>query len=74
MKTTHKTIDGNEACALNSYLFTELASIYPITPSSTMAECVDRWSSEGKKIYSEILSKLSRCNQKQVQRECFMDL
>lgn len=49
MKTTHKTIDGNEACALNSYLFTELASIYPITPSSTMAECVDRWSSEGKK-------------------------
>ncbi|MBQ7140996.1 MAG: pyruvate:ferredoxin (flavodoxin) oxidoreductase [Bacilli bacterium] len=49
MKKIYKTIDGNEACALNSYLFTELASIYPITPSSTMAECVDRWSSEGKK-------------------------
>ncbi len=49
MKKIYKTIDGNEACALNSYLFTELASIYPITPSSPMAECVDRWSSEGKK-------------------------
>lgn len=49
MNKTYKTIDGNEACALNSYLFTELASIYPITPSSTMAECIDRWSSEGKK-------------------------
>jgi len=44
----YKTIDGNEACALNSYLFTEVASIYPITPSSPMAEHVDIWSSEGK--------------------------
>ncbi len=49
MKKIYKTIDGNEACALNSYLFTEVAPIYPITPSSTMAECIDRWSSEGKK-------------------------
>jgi len=45
----YKTIDGNEACALNSYLFTEVASIYPITPSSPMAEHIDDWSSEGKK-------------------------
>jgi len=45
----YKTIDGNEACALNSYLFTEVASIYPITPSSPMAEHVDDWSSECKK-------------------------
>lgn len=44
----YKTIDGNEACALNSYLFTEVASIYPITPSSPMAEHIDNWSNEGK--------------------------
>ena len=43
-----KTIDGNEACAAISYLFTEIASIYPITPSSTMAEHIDDWSNEGK--------------------------
>ena len=44
----YKTIDGNEACARASYLFTEIASIYPITPSSTMAEHIDDWSNEGK--------------------------
>lgn len=43
------TIDGNTAAAYISYAFTELAAIYPITPSSTMAELVDLWSSEGKK-------------------------
>lgn len=42
-----KTIDGNEACALSSYMFTELAGIYPITPSSPMAEHIDEWSSKG---------------------------
>ncbi len=40
-----KTIDGNEACARTSYLFTEIAGIYPITPSSPMAEHMDEWSS-----------------------------
>ena len=39
-----KTIDGNEACALTSYMFTEVAGIYPITPSSPMAELTDEWS------------------------------
>ena len=39
------TCDGNEACARASYLFTELAGIYPITPSSTMPELIDKWSS-----------------------------
>ncbi len=43
-----KTIDGNEACARTSYMFTELAGIYPITPSSPMAEHIDEWSSNGK--------------------------
>ena len=40
-----KTMDGNEACATTAYMFTELAGIYPITPSSPMAEHMDEWSS-----------------------------
>ncbi|MEW9122922.1 MAG: pyruvate:ferredoxin (flavodoxin) oxidoreductase [Thermotaleaceae bacterium] len=44
-----KTMDGNEAAAYISYAFTEVAAIYPITPSSPMAEGVDEWSAHGKK-------------------------
>ena len=44
-----KTMDGNEAAAYISYAFTEVAAIYPITPSSPMAELVDLWSSQGQK-------------------------
>lgn len=44
-----KTMDGNTAAAYISYAFTELAAIYPITPSSTMAELVDQWAASGKK-------------------------
>ena len=44
-----KTMDGNEAAAHASYAFTEVTAIYPITPSSTMAEFVDAWSAHGKK-------------------------
>ena len=44
-----KVLDGNEACALASYNFTEVSSIYPITPSSRMASLVDKWSSMGKR-------------------------
>ncbi|MBP2100188.1 pyruvate:ferredoxin (flavodoxin) oxidoreductase [Enterococcus rivorum] len=44
-----KTMDGNTAAAHISYAFTELAAVYPITPSSTMAELVDQWSADGKK-------------------------
>lgn len=43
------TCDGNQAAAHISYLFTEVAAIYPITPSSTMAEYVDEWSAAGRK-------------------------
>lgn len=43
-----KTMDGNTAAAYISYAFTEIAAIYPITPSSTMAELVDQWSAAGK--------------------------
>ena len=44
-----KTMDGNTAAAYVSYAFTEVATIYPITPSSPMAEHVDEWVSKGKK-------------------------
>lgn len=43
-----KTMDGNAAAAYISYAFTEVAAIYPITPSSQMAELVDEWSAQGK--------------------------
>ena len=43
------TMDGNTAAAYASYAFTEVATIYPITPSSTMAELVDDWSAHGRK-------------------------
>lgn len=42
------TIDGNTAAALSAYAFTEIAGIYPITPSSPMADSVDKWAKEGK--------------------------
>ena len=44
-----KTMDGNTAAAYVSYAFTDVAAIYPITPSSTMAELVDEWAANGKK-------------------------
>jgi pyruvate-ferredoxin/flavodoxin oxidoreductase len=44
-----KTMDGNTAASYISYAFTDVAAIYPITPSSTMAEVVDEWASYGKK-------------------------
>ena len=43
------TCDGNEAAAHVSYMFSEVAAIYPITPSSPMAEHVDTWSAKGRK-------------------------
>ncbi len=43
------TCDGNQAAAHVSYMFTEVAAIYPITPSSTMAEYVDEWAAAGRK-------------------------
>ena len=46
-----KTMDGNEAAAHASYAFTEVAAIFPITPSSTMAEFVDDMGCSWKKKY-----------------------
>lgn len=49
MQKVTKTMDGNQAAAYASYNFTEVAAIYPITPSTPMAEGVDEWSAHGKK-------------------------
>lgn len=44
-----KTMDGNNAAAWASYPFTEVAAIYPITPSSVMAEVTDQWAARVRK-------------------------
>ncbi|MBP7369307.1 MAG: pyruvate:ferredoxin (flavodoxin) oxidoreductase, partial [Paludibacteraceae bacterium] len=50
------TCDGNQAAAHIAYMFSEVAAIYPITPSSTMAEYVDEWAANGRKnIFNEKL-------------------
>ncbi|MDW7675630.1 MAG: pyruvate:ferredoxin (flavodoxin) oxidoreductase, partial [Bacillota bacterium] len=49
MAKVMKTMDGNTAASYVSYAMTDVAAIYPITPSSTMAELVDEWSAFGKK-------------------------
>lgn len=49
MQKVTKTMDGNQAAAYASYYFTEVAAIFPITPSTPMAEGVDEWSAHGKK-------------------------
>ncbi len=49
MARIKKTMDGNNAAAYVSYAFTEVAGIYPITPSSPMADYVDQWSAKGVK-------------------------
>ena len=49
IKKTMKSVDGNSAAAMESYYFTEVAAIYPITPSSPMAELVDAKSAKGDK-------------------------
>jgi pyruvate-ferredoxin/flavodoxin oxidoreductase len=49
MSKTMKTMDGNYAAAYVSYAFTDCACIFPITPSSPMAEYVDEWSAQGMK-------------------------
>ena len=44
-----KTMDGNHAAAHASYAYTDVAAIYPITPSSVMAEATDEWATQGRK-------------------------
>ncbi len=50
------TCDGNYAASYIAYMFSEVAAIYPITPSSTMAEYIDEWSANGKKnVFGEVV-------------------
>ncbi|MBN2072891.1 MAG: pyruvate:ferredoxin (flavodoxin) oxidoreductase [Actinobacteria bacterium] len=52
-----KSMDGNMAAAYVAYAFTEVAAIYPITPSSTMGEYVDEWAAHGKKnMFGQVVS------------------
>ena len=62
------TCDGNQAAAHISYMFSEVAAIYPITPSSTMAEYVDEWAAAGRnvKTSSVKLFWFKKCNLKVV--------
>ena len=48
-KKVFQSMDGNQAAAHCAYAFTEVAGIYPITPSSPMAEYAEEWASKGKK-------------------------
>ncbi len=49
MAKTKKTMDGNTAAAHIAYALSEVCAIYPITPSTTMAELIDEWSSQDRK-------------------------
>ena len=49
MKTDFTSIDGNTAATHVAYAYSEVAAIYPITPSSTMGEMADEWSAQGRK-------------------------
>ena len=61
IKKTMLSVDGNTAAALGSYNYIEVAGIYPITPSSPMAENIDVYASQGRKNF-----KLVKCNPKPV--------
>ena len=49
MRTKKKTMDGNQAAAYVSYAYSDVAAIYPITPSSPMAEVTDKWATQNQK-------------------------
>ena len=49
MPRAKQTMDGNTAAAHVAYAYTDVAAIYPITPSSPMADSVDQWSAAGQK-------------------------
>ena len=66
MARKFKSMDGNNAAAYVSYAFTEVAGIYPITPSSPMADLVDQRSAAGQKNIFGTLSRSSRCSPRRV--------
>ena len=73
MKRSMKTMDGNHAAAHASYAFTDVAAIYPITPSSVMAEATDEWATAGRKnIFGQF--RLQKCSLRLVQPVLYTDL
>ena len=71
MERKKKTMDGNSAAAHVSYAFTEVAGIYPITPSSPMAEETDAMAARGVKNLSVKPLRLQSLNPKAVQQVLF---
>ena len=69
-----KTMDGNNAAAWVSYPFTDLAAIYPITPSSPMAEVTDQWSAKDKKNLFGQPVQVVECSPKQALQALFTAL
>ena len=58
------TCDGNYAASYIAYMFSEVAAIYPITPSSTMAEYIDEWASFGRKnVFGEQVKELTNAEE-----------
>ena len=71
MARKKKTMDGNSAAAHVSYAFTEVAAIYPITPSSNMAEETDAMAARGvKNIFGQTV-RVAEWNQRAVQQVLF---
>jgi len=71
-KKVWKSIDGNTSAAHVAYAFSDVAAIYPITPSSPMGEMIDTWSAEGRlNIFGQRV-KSQKCNQKVVHLVPFM--
>lgn len=69
MARVMKTMDGNTAAAHISYAFTEVAAIYPITPSTPMADCTDQWADKGRKIFLDSRWCCQRCSPKEERPE-----
>ena len=66
-----KSMDGNNAAAHVSYAFSEVAAIYPITPSSPMADFVDQWSANGLKNIFGTRAAICRSSYSGLGRPCF---
>ena len=69
-----KTMDGNHAAAHASYAFSDVAAIYPITPSSVMAEATDEWETQGRRTSLGRKYRLLKCSLRLVLQVQFTDL
>ena len=70
-----KTMDGNHAAAHASYAFTDVAAIYPITPSSPMAEATDEWATDGRtNMFGQPKCRSLRCSLRPAQQVLYTAL